>query len=169
MSNRTIYVSQNDEKLFEQAKEIAGEALSSVIARSLREYVARNSKKADGMKEISVKVGSHDSEREQRFIGARIGEWKGFSDDKKWYMKAEIYRTKKENFAILLETLYPAALITNKRAWKNSSDFMLNTRRTELIVEKTQEALRGKIPTSLLETISDLAKKYENPVEYLDI
>ncbi|HEY4876569.1 MAG TPA: hypothetical protein VIH86_13410, partial [Puia sp.] len=63
MGNRTIYVSEKDESLFERAKEIAGEALSSVIARALREYVTRNEEKGKGMKEITVKIGQHDSQR----------------------------------------------------------------------------------------------------------
>ena len=36
MGNKTIYVSEKDEVLFNRAKEIAGEALSSVIARALQ-------------------------------------------------------------------------------------------------------------------------------------
>src|ERR1700761_2366593 len=102
MSNKTIYVSDKDEPLFERAKELAGEALSSVIARALREFVARHEEKGKGMKEITVKVGQHDSQREQRFIGQEVGKWSGFSDDNEWWMDAKIYITQKGNWAILL-------------------------------------------------------------------
>src|SRR5487761_902263 len=102
MGNKTIYVSDKDESLFNRAKEIAGEALSSVIARALREYVSRHEEKEKGMKEISVKIGQSNSQREQRFIGQEVGKWSGFSDDKVWLMDAKIYRTQKENWAILL-------------------------------------------------------------------
>ena len=51
MPNKTIYVSEQDVSLFEEAKDIAGGALSSVIARALREYVSKHQKKTQGMKQ----------------------------------------------------------------------------------------------------------------------
>ena len=124
MGNKTIYVSEKDESLFEHAKEIAGEALSSVIARALREYVSRHEEKVHGMKEISVKVGKHNSEREQRFIGKEIGKWSGFSDDKVWLMEAKIYQTQKGNWAILLRETTKATLLTNPKEWSKNVDYL---------------------------------------------
>src|SRR5271155_2711155 len=124
MGNKTIYVSEKDESLFEHAKEIAGEALSSVIARALREYVSRHDEKEKGMKEISVKVGMDNSQREQRFIGQEVGKWSGFSDDKVWLMDAKIYRTQKGKWAILLHHSTKATLLTNPKAWKKNGDYL---------------------------------------------
>ena len=45
MPNKTIYVSQKDIPLFEEAQQLAGEALSTVISRALKEYVIRNKAK----------------------------------------------------------------------------------------------------------------------------
>ncbi|HUD45149.1 MAG TPA: EXLDI protein [Patescibacteria group bacterium] len=169
MPNKTIYVSEKDASLFEQAKEIAGEALSSVIVRALSEFVSRNQAKKKGMKEITVKVGKDSLEREQRFIGSWIGDWSGFSDDKQWYQKATIYRTQKENWAVLLETLYKASLLTNSKEWKESGDYLINPKRCDLLVGKSTEELKDKLPADLYYTLTEYAKHDENTVEYLDI
>lgn len=169
MPNKTIYVSEKDASLFEQAKEIAGEALSSVIVRALREFVTRNLDRKKGMKEITVKVGIDRAEREQKFIGSWIGEWNGFSDDKVWFLKAVIYKTQKENWAVFLETVCKASLLTNKKEWKESGDYLINPKKSELIVGKSPEELRDKLPEELYVTLMEHAKHDENPVEYLDI
>lgn len=169
MPNKTIYVSEKDASLFEKAKEIAGEALSSVIVRALSEYVARHQNKEKGMKDVSVKVGVYGAERELRFIGSRIGEWNGFSDDKVWFMKAVIYKTQKENWAIFLETVCKASLLTNKKEWKESGDYLINPKKSELIIGKNPEELQSKLPKELYISFMEHAKHEENPIEYLDI
>src|SRR6185312_11227688 len=98
MPNKTIYVSQEDASLFEQAKELAGEALSSVIAIALREYVTRHQQRAKGMKEVTLRVGNTNAESEKKFVGSERGNWQGFSDDKVWWMQASIYSTQKGNW-----------------------------------------------------------------------
>jgi EXLDI family protein len=169
MSNKTIYVSDKDEPLFDKAKEIAGEALSSVISRALREYVARNEKKGEKMKEIAIKVGSHDSEREQRFVGVKVGKWSGFSDDKVWLMEATIYQTQKKNWAVHLKQNTKATLLTDPQEWHSSGDYLENGQGSELIVGKDINNLKEKLPASLFATLQDVTKRYETPVEYLDI
>jgi EXLDI family protein len=169
MPNKTIYVSEKDASLFEQAKEIAGEALSSVIVRALSEYVARHQDREKGMKEISVKVGINGAEREQRFIGSLIGDWSGLSDNKEWYQKATMYRTQKDNWAVLLETLYKASLLTNRKEWKESGDYLTNPKRCDLIVGKSAEELKDKLPQDVYNTLTEYAKHEENSIEYLDI
>jgi len=169
MPNKTIYVSEKDASLFEQAKEIAGEALSSVIVRALSEYVARYQNREKGMKDVSVKVGVGGAEHEQRFVGSRIGDWSGFSDNKEWYQKAAIYRTQKQNWAVFLETVCKASLLTNKKAWKESGDYLINPHKSELIVGKSPEELKAKLPKELFLSFVEHAKHEESPVEYLDI
>lgn len=169
MGNKTIYVSEKDESLFERAKEIAGEALSSVISRALSEYVARHEQKGKSMKEITVKVGTHNSQREQRFIGKEIGKWSGFSDDKVWLMDALIYQTQKGNWAILLRQSAKATLLTNPNEWRKNAEYLENAAKTKLIVGENLTQLKGKLPKSLYSTLEDISKKYEAPVEYLDI
>jgi EXLDI family protein len=169
MPNKTIYVRQKDTPLFEQAKEIAGEALSSVIVKALSEFVARNKEKKKGVKEISLKVGIDTAQREQRFMGMRLGDWKGFSNDRQWYLAAAIYRTQKDNWAVFIETICKASLFTNKKAWKENGEYLINPKRSDLLVGKTPEELKKKLPDGLYLSLIEHARHEENPVEYLDI
>jgi EXLDI family protein len=169
MPNKTIYVSENDASLFDEAKTLAGEALSSVIVRALREFVARNRDKKKGMKEIIVTVGKDGSEREQRFVGSWIGEWSGFSDTKEWYQKATIYHTQKDNWAVVLETVYKATLLTNRKEWQESGDYLINPKRCDLLVGKSAEELKDALPEDLYHTLQEYAKHDESAIEYLDI
>ncbi len=169
MPNKTIYVSEKDVFLFDQAKEIAGETLSSVIARALSEYVIRRRDKEKGMKNVSIKVGIDGAEREQRFIGSQIGEWSGFSDDKVWFLKAVIFKTQKENWAVLLETICKANMLTNKKEWRESGDYLINPKKSELVIGKTPEELQNKLPKKLYISLIQHAKLDAHPIEYLDI
>ncbi len=169
MPNKTIYVSEKDENLFEEAKAIAGEALSSVISRALREFIARNKEKEKGMKEISVKVGKEHAQQEKRFIGYSLGKWSGFSDDEVWWLEAQMYKTQKGSVAVLLQTVAKATLLTNPTLWQSSGDYLINVKKSELFVGKNAAELKAKLPTSLYEIVENSFKKDENPVEYLDI
>ncbi len=169
MPNKTIYVSDNDLPLFDEAKDIAGEAVSSVISRALREYVSRHRKKAQGMKEVSVLVGKANAELEKRFVGAKIGNWNGFSDDREWWMEATMYRTQKNNWAVNLITVCKASLLTNKSAWRASGDYLTNPRHAELIVGAKEKDFEKKLPQDLFTTLTNLMEKDETPVEFLDI
>ena len=169
MSNKTIYVSDKDEPLFERAKTIAGEALSSVISLALKEYVSRHEEKSKGFKEIGVKVGSYKSEREVKFVGTELGKWEGMSDDKEWWLEAKIFRTQKNNWAVYLVNIAKASLLTNPEEWEKSGDYLQNTRRADLLVGSDPEELKVKLPSSLYSTLLDLSEKDSKPVEYLDI
>lgn len=169
MPNKTIYVSEADASLFEEAKQLAGEALSSVISIALHEYVARHQQKAKGMKEVSVPVGMHDAESEKRFVGNSVGKWQGFSDDKEWWMQSTIYRTQKGNWAIHLVTICKASLLTDKKAWKESGDYLINPKHAELIVGTKAKDFEKKLPNELYSTLMNLMEKEEKPIEYLDI
>jgi EXLDI family protein len=169
MPNKTIYVSKEDTSLFEEAKQIAGEALSSVIAKALREFVANSHFKRKGMREVKLKVGTYGSEREVRFAGSWMGDWKGFSDDKEWFLRAVIYHTQKENWAVYLETVCKASLLTDKKSWKESGEFLLQSKRTDLIVGKTFDDLKDKLPKKLFEYVQELSEREKNPIEYMDI
>jgi EXLDI family protein len=165
MPNKTIYVSENDLPIFEEAQQIAGEALSPVIARALREYVSRNQEKDKGMKEVRVKVGLRGSEREQRFTAANLGKWKGLSQDKEWWLEATIFHTQKDHWAALLEYKGPATL--DRKAWLQSA--WQDRRHTELVVADGPDDFKDKIPEALFAHIRSLAEREKSPVDYLDI
>ena len=166
MPNKTIYVSENDLPIFEQAQQIAGEALSPVIARALREYVARNQEREKGMKEVSVKVGPRKSEREQRFVASNLGRWKGLSQDKKWWLEASVFHTQKGNWVVFLEYKGPA--MTNAQSWKDSA-FLQDGRHSELVVANNPDEFKDKLPEILLDHVRSLAEREKSPVDYLDI
>jgi len=168
-NNKTIYVKSGDENVYKEAQKIAGEALSSVVSRALREFVDRSKALKGEMREIGVKVGSKDAMREQRFVGNQIGKWKGFSLDKDFYQTAKIYETQKGSLAIHLTTVCKASLLTNSKEWKNEGGHLEDVQYSELLIAKKPRDLKGKIPTDLLKKAEDSIRKDEDKVEYLDI
>lgn len=169
MPTKTIYVSEQDAPVFEEARAVAGETLSSIIVRSLREFLAREHQKESKLKEITVRTGSRKSEQEQRFYGTKLGDWRGFSDDHEWWMQAQVYATQKGNWAVLLTQVCKASLLTNKRHWQESGDYLLDSRRSDLLVAPTPRDFEGKIPADLLRTVEELSSRSEQPVTFLDI
>ena len=168
MGNKTIYVKGSDENVYKEAQRIAGEALSSVISRSLREFVDRSKALKGEMREISANVGSKDAMREQVFIGNQIGKWKGFSKDKEFWQTAKIYETQKGNVAVLLTTVCKAEVVTSPQDFKKNAEALKDSSAELLTVKKPKE-LKDKVSEDLMKKIEDLLKKEEKKVEYLDI
>ncbi len=69
----------------------------------------------------------------------------------------------------MLETVYKASLLTNRKEWKESGDYLLNPKRCDLIVGKSPEELKDKLPTDLYNTLTEYSKHDESSIEYLDI
>ena len=169
MPTKTIYVSEQDAPIFEEVKALAGETISSVIVRALREFLARQRQKESGLKEITVRTGSRSSEQEQRFYGSKVGDWRGFSDNREWWMEAQVYRTQKDNWAVILTQVCKATLLTDKKRWRESGDYLLDVRHSDLLVASKPEELQGNVPTDLLRLVQELAARTEQPVTILDI
>jgi len=169
MPTKTIYVSDQDAPIFEEARSVAGETLSSIIVRALREFLATQRQREKGIKEITVRIGSRTSGQEQRFYGLKIGDWRGFSDNQEWWMQAHIYSTQKGNIAVLITQVCKASLLTNKKRWRESGDYLLDTRRSDLLVAAQPEGLQDKIPSDLLHLVQELAAHAEQSVTILDI
>ncbi|NMB53461.1 MAG: EXLDI protein [Leptolinea sp.] len=169
MPNKTIYVSQEDEPLFEEARQIAGESLSAVIVRALREFVFRQNEKEKSMKEITVQVGPKDASREQRFIGTYIGKWQGFDEDKTWMIEAQVYLTHKKNWAVWIKQLSKASLLTNPKEWIKSGAFIVDPTRSDLYIAETPAGFEDKLPRELVAAIYEMEKKAVTPSEFLDI
>jgi EXLDI family protein len=169
MPNKTIYVSQEDESLFEEARQLAGESLSAVIVRALREFVVRQKEKEKSMKEITVQVGPKESTREQRFIGLQIGNWNGVDEDRTWMLEAQVYLTQKKNWAVLLTQTSKVSLVTNTIKWIADGDFLVDPTRSELYVAETPAGFEGKLPSGLVSAIVEMEKKTVTPIEFLDI
>lgn len=71
MPRRTIYVSDNDQELFEQATQEAG-GLSPAIAIALREYMARAKLRHEGMDAIDLTIDEHGVSHTVRFTGRKL-------------------------------------------------------------------------------------------------
>lgn len=169
MGNKTIYVKGSDENVYKEAQKIAGEALSAVVSKALREFVDRSKALKGEMREISVIVGKTGSEREQRFIGNQVGKWKGFSKDKEYWQTAKIFETQKGSVAIHLTTVCKADLIANPSEWKKNAKEVKEMKNAELLVGKKPKDLKDKISADLLKKAEEAFKKEEKKVDYLDI
>lgn len=168
MGNKTIYVKSSDENVYKEAQRIAGEAMSSVISRALREFVDRSRAIKGEMREITVKVGKKGAEKEQAFIGNQVGKWKGFSRDKEYWQTAKIYETQKGNVVILLTTVCKANLINNPKELKKNPD-ALKDAHNEILTAKKVKELKTKISDDLYQKADDSLKKEEKKVDFLDI
>jgi EXLDI family protein len=167
MPNKTIYVSDKDEAIFEEAQKLGNDALSAVIAIALKEFVSRHQAENSGLEEITVQVGT--PWREQRFVGRELGKWQGMSDDRQWLLEAVVYKTQKDNWAVLLKIVVKAELISDHKLdyadWLAAAE---QTGKTRLIVGPTVESLDG-LPEALTDYIKGLEARDEAPAEYLDI
>ena len=67
--NKTIYVSDDDLPLYEQAQQMAGGNLSAAIARALRQYVTREEDREAGYRQVTVRAGT---ERGRRSPGSSV-------------------------------------------------------------------------------------------------
>lgn len=169
MSNKTIYVSQKDEALFDEAKNLAGEALSTVIAQALRDYVAKQKSHSTGMKEIVVHTGPQTARLEQRFYGKKVGKWQGFSANGEDWQTAVIYLTQKDNWAILLTTVCKASLLLDKKQWKANGEHLTHKESAELIVASSIAELENTLPLSLYFEVQATAEGKNQVSSFLDI
>ncbi len=169
MPAKTIYVSNEDQEVFDLAQEMAGEKLSSVIARALKEFVAKKQSLAGGMKEISVQVGTKGVQSEKRFHGRILLKWTGLSEDKKRWLQAKVYKTSKNNIAVeVLDSPHPE--FWRQRDFWKYTDSVEYTPQTELIVFTTiKDPEAVKLPTTLRTLIDQADSRDEAPVEFLDI
>jgi EXLDI family protein len=100
MPNRTIYVSDEDQWLFDRAQELNGGNLSSAIARALHRFVAIKEAQMKGFEEITVRVGRGGARRYKRFVGRRVARWRHHSGDRNRYEIYTVYVTRKDNYAV---------------------------------------------------------------------
>src|SRR5258708_9574276 len=92
MPNKTIYVSSEDQAVYERAQQLAGDNLSSVLVRALKEFITRSEAQAKGLKEIVVQEGTKGLQQEKRFNGRLLIKWQGPRDQNGWYT-ARVFKT----------------------------------------------------------------------------
>ena len=168
MPNKTIYVANDDQPVFERAQNLAGDNLSSVIVRALKEFIARTESQAKGFKDITVQVGSKGMQREKHFRGRLVIKWSGPSVDEKSWLQTRVFRTAKNNWAVeLIRTPHPN--FWRQRDFWQHSEFYNFTGETELLVFENLEEALDQLPAPLLKLMHEAEEREVAPVEYLDI
>ena len=186
MGNKTIYVSQDAEPIFEEAKTLAGGNLSSVIVSSLTAFIKKERLLQNGFDEICIIVGEKESPREIRFLANHILDWTD-SEKSKGY---KAYRTPKEQIAIVKYPLLSwddisygpyeehdrAATETFNELKYRYSDGDFEARGVYEPLGNAIMLVKPKLDDFLLEVPVDLIRQIESallakdkPVEYLDI
>lgn len=74
MPNKTIYIRDEDVEVFEKVAELGDGPLSQVLAKALREYLARKESMSKGIELVTLRVGYHGG-RTVRFTGRLLGQW----------------------------------------------------------------------------------------------
>lgn len=78
MANRTVYVADDDQQLYQRAQDLHGGNLSQALVAALTRYLEFEDGRREGFEEICLRVG-RGTERKIRFTGVLLGEW-GRSD-----------------------------------------------------------------------------------------
>jgi len=172
MPNKTIYVSDDDLKLFQRAQELAG-SLSAAIVTALRRYVDTEEGRQEGYDEITVKVGP-GSGRKVRFVGVLLGEWGRVVSKRTEIFK--VYRGRTGKFVVHTERSADWAWSGSEGGWRESLRANLGIGEVHwgsaagertLQVADTVEDLRRLIPDELYEMVATAA--HQPPIEDLDI
>ena len=158
--NKTIYVSDADLSIFEEAQELAGGNLSAAIAQALRHFVSSQGS-PDRLHEVEVKVGKVAYSLKQ-FKGRLIakGTEQGHKKPPLFY---EVYQTAKGQFAVHTHMTpgwsgYPGV----DGSWLEPGEGEYH-----LEVYENLSTLEGNIPDELYNVVvQNLEGK---PVEELDI
>lgn len=151
MPNRTIYVSEADLPIFEEAQRLAGGNLSATIARALRRFVESRQARSGGFEEITVQVGKV-AYVPKRFAGRPLarGQTGGWSDRER--TTYEVFQTARGRFALYRK---------NRVNWEDDRD------ECRLDVFDTLEELRPHLPEELYGAVGLSLR--DDPVEVLDI
>jgi EXLDI family protein len=171
--NKTIYVSDDDQSLYQRAQELAGGNLSAAISGALKRYVEAEDARKVGYEEIILKVGL-GAGRKVRFLGVLLGEW--FSSEGERFEHQRVYRGSRGKFAVHIErTEYfdmrddKGNPLTGWRAWTGVGMASGGARPAEatLDVYDTLEELQLFVPPHLYEMAAASVK--HQGVEDLDI
>jgi EXLDI family protein len=171
--NRTIYVSEDDQPLFQRAQELAGGNLSAAISSAIRRYVDVEDARTAGFEEVVVKVGV-GSPRKVRFTGILVGEW--FSTEGERFEHYRVFRGPTGKFALHVERTPQFVMrdadgnpLTGWRAWTGIGMASGGGKPAEwtLDVFEKLEDLLLHVPDELYEMVSASVK--QPYVEELDI
>lgn len=181
--NKTIYVSDDDLPMYEQAQQMAGGNLSAAIARALRQYVAHEEHREAGYRQVTVRVGTGRARRAQRFSGLLLGEWRHPTGQRRME-RFRVYRTRKGNFVLHTTRMPDWAAWSDPEAWsgdwewdvggsgerwreRGGDGWWWGPAEETLEVADTLDQLRERLPADFYDTLSADADR--PAVEDLDI
>ena len=170
--NRTIYVSDDDQPLYQRAQELAGGNLSGAISTALKRYVESEDAREAGFDEVTVKVG-FGAGHKVRFNAILIGEW--FSSVGEKFVHYRVYRGAKK-FALHIENTEYFEMrdaegnpLTGWRAWTGIGMAAGGGKPAAATLDTfdTLDELKDHIPAELFEMVS--AQVRQPGVQDLDI
>ena len=168
MPRRTIYVSENDQELFERAAQEPG-GLSPTVAIALNEYMARAVLRNEGMEVIDLTIDDNGVSHKVRFTGRKL-----LRLEEKVANGVRVrfaYLTKQNRYAIHEKIIADPADWEGQgeRLWRDpltwTHSFWIRSNRT-LEVYDTLDQLREKDP-DLADRVA--AAQKTPPLEELDI
>ena len=170
--NKTIYVSDGDQKLYQRAQELAGGNLSAAITSALRRYVDLEEGLREGFDDVVVRVGI-GSGRKVRFTGVLVGEWIDTEASKVEHFRVFRGRTGKYVLHVERSSEYWAVDAEGKPAgWRGylgvgHIKYGGSPKEATLEVFATLDELRDKVPAELFDMVARSAR--QPTVEELDI
>lgn len=164
--NKTIYVTDADQPLFERAQELAGGNLSAAIAQALRRYVA-DADQSSG--DITVVVTENGVSAKKRFQGRLLAQQTVETPDETRTVTYRVYLTRRERYAVWSR----GAPNWARQDWKRWRDRQTWTRGwwqadSRLDVYETLEDLRDNVPDELYQRVARISSTGSD-VEVLDI
>jgi len=172
--NRTIYVSEGDQPLYQRAQELAGDNLSAAITAALKRYVEAADARDAGFDDIVVKVGVGKKLRKIRFAGILVGQWMAQTGER--FDHWSVYHGKHGKYAVHVERSGYFEMrdaqgnpLTGWRAWTGIGGTAGGGGPGESTLEvvDTLDELRAKIPAELFDIVA--ASSDQTHVEEIDI
>ena len=161
MPNRTIYVSDDAQDLYQRAQELAGGNLSAAITNALKRYVEVEGAREAGFEEVTVKVGI-GAGRKVRFSAVLVGEWFDTDHATGKFERFRVYRGR-HKFALHIERTEYFEMrdaqgnpLTGWRAWSGIGAASGGGRPAEATLDlfDTLDELRDRVPARLFEMVA---------------
>jgi EXLDI family protein len=173
MPNKTIYVSDRDLPLFEQAQSLAGGKLSAAITQALKEHVrAAEAARLHQYDSHTVTVGPAGSRRKKRFTAVCLARWQQPAGKAGSVEDLAAYWTVGERIAVHRRTrpgrgnqgggtwAGPAKSIAEAEAWDEESDAVLE-------IYDTIDEFAEHVPPEFAKIVADAIAATD--IEELDI
>jgi len=152
MPTKTIYVSDQDLPIFEQAQALAGDSLSATIIQALRHFIEQQEARARAFRTVELEVGKLTTAR-KRFTGRLLAKTHidGLGHTSV-LEKFEVYETTKGNLVVYLKRLFGERDQRPER---------------RLDIYSSLDDLKGHIPDELYHVV--VQKRGGDDIEVLDV